>query len=244
MTSPDLVGAGLILLAAILYSAVGHGGASGYLAVMALLGTAPTEMRPAALVLNVFVASIATLQFARAGHFRWALFLPFAVTSIPAAYLGGRIELPGTTYRVLVGVVLVLSAGRFLLSLRAEDAALRSPPLPMALATGAALGFLAGLTGVGGGIFLSPLLILAGWATIRATAATSAAFILVNSVAGLAGQASQLSHLPVPIGWWIVAAVAGGMIGAHLGSGVLSGPALRRSLALVLVLAGTKLILE
>ncbi|MBA2292128.1 MAG: sulfite exporter TauE/SafE family protein [Gemmatimonadales bacterium] len=244
MTSPDLVGAGLILLAATLYSAVGHGGASGYLAVMVLIGTAPTEMRPAALVLNVFVASIATMQFARAGHFRWALFLPFAVTSIPAAYLGGRIELPGTTYRVLVGVVLVLSAGRFLLSLRAEDTARRSPPLPIALAAGAALGFLAGLTGVGGGIFLSPLLILTGWATIRATAATSAAFILVNSVAGLAGQASQLSDLPEPIGWWIVAAVAGGMIGARLGSGILSSPALRRSLALVLVLAGTKLILE
>lgn len=244
MTSPDLAGAGLILIAAILYSAVGHGGASGYLAVMALLGTAPEEMRPAALVLNVFVSSIATVQFARAGHFRWALFLPFAVTSIPAAYLGGRIVLPGTTYRILVGVVLVLSAGRFLLSLNDDDAARRPLPLTIALAAGAALGFLAGLTGVGGGIFLSPLLIFTGWATIRATAATSGAFILVNSLAGLAGQAEQLRHLPAPIGWWIVAAVAGGLIGARLGSGVLSGAALRCSLALVLVLAGTKLILE
>lgn len=244
MASHELIGAGLILVAAVLYSAVGHGGASGYLAVMAFIGTAPEEMRPAALVLNVFVASIATVQFARAGHFRWALFLPFAITSIPAAYLGGRIVLPGTTYRILVGIVLVMSAGRFLLSLNDDDAARRSPPLPIALVAGATLGFLAGLTGVGGGIFLSPLLILTGWATIRATAATSAAFILVNSLAGLAGQASQLRHLPGPIGWWIVAAVAGGLIGSRIGSGVLSGAALRRALALVLVLAGTKLILE
>ncbi len=244
MTSVEIAGAGLILLAAILYSAVGHGGASGYLAVMALLGTTPEQMRPTALVLNVFVASIATAQFARAGHFRWALFLPFAITSIPAAYLGGRIVLPGTTYRILVGAVLVISAARFLLSLKDDDSTPRSPPLPVALVAGAALGFLAGLTGVGGGIFLSPLLILSGWATLRVTAATSAAFILVNSLAGLAGQAEQLELLPGPIGWWIAAAVTGGLIGSRLGSGILGGTALRRSLALVLVLAGTKLILE
>lgn len=240
MTDP-VVGALLIGAAALLYSSVGHGGASGYLAVMAILGTSAVAMRPAALVLNIAVATIGTAQFARAGFFRWRLFAPFAVASIPAAYMGGRISLPGDAYRLLVGVILMLSALRFLVTLRADDTSGRQPPLVVGLLVGGALGFVAGLSGVGGGIFLSPLLLLAGWADLRTTAATSAAFILVNSVAGLLGQRQSLDALPDEIGWWALAAVAGGVIGARLGSRRLAVPVLRALLAAVLLVAGLKL---
>ena len=166
MNEHVLLGATLIFAAALLYSAVGHGGASGYLAVMALLDTAPAQMRPIALILNVAVAVIGTIQFVRAGYFRWGLFWPFALGSIPTAFLGGRITLPGNWYRIVVGVVLLLSALRFAITLRAPDESRRKVRLPVALAIGAALGFLAGLTGVGGGIFLSPVLLIAGWANL------------------------------------------------------------------------------
>jgi hypothetical protein len=238
------IGAALIFCAALLYSAVGHAGASGYLAVMAFLGTTPSEMRPTALVLNLLVAGIGTFQFIRAGHFRWSLFWPFALGSIPAAYIGGRLALPGSWYRIIVGALLLLSALRFVVSLRAADVARRAPSRPLAIATGLALGLLAGLTGVGGGIFLSPLLLMAGWADLRTTAATSAAFILVNSAAGLLGQGAQLGALPPDVFGWAIAAVCGGVIGSYLGSRRLGGPALRATLAAVLVVAGVKLMLR
>lgn len=238
------IGAALIFCAALLYSAVGHAGASGYLAVMAFLGTAPSAMRPTALVLNLLVAAIGTFQFARAGHFRWSLFWPFALGSVPAAYLGGRLALPGDWYRLVVGVVLLLSALRFVVTLRAADTIRREPPRGLAFLAGAGLGFLAGLTGVGGGIFLSPLLLIAGWADLRTTAATSAAFILVNSAAGLLGQAATLEMLPDDVLLWGAAAVLGGLLGSYLGSRRLGGPALRATLAAVLVVAGVKLLLK
>lgn len=236
------IGAALIFAAALLYSAVGHAGASGYLAVMAFLGTAPSEMRPTALVLNLLVATIGTAQFARAGHFRWPLFWPFALGSIPAAFIGGRLALSGNWYRAVVGVVLLLSAVRFMVVLRAPDHVRQAPPRPIAFAAGCALGLLAGLTGVGGGIFLSPLLLMMGWADLRTTAATSAAFILVNSAAGLLGQWAQIGALPTDAVAWGVAAVCGGLIGSYLGSRRMGGAALRGTLAAVLVLAGVKLL--
>ncbi|MEP6591130.1 MAG: sulfite exporter TauE/SafE family protein [Gemmatimonadota bacterium] len=238
------IGTALIFAAALLYSAVGHAGASGYLAVMAFLGTAPAEMRPTALVLNLLVASIGTVQFARAGHFRWSLFWPFALGSIPAAYLGGRLALPGNWYRAVVGVVLLLSAVRFAVTLRTADVVRTDPPRLLAVVAGLALGLLAGLTGVGGGIFLSPLLLMAGWADLRTTAATSAAFILVNSAAGLLGQGATLDALPPTVVGWAVAAILGGAIGSYLGSRRLGGAALRATLATVLVVAGVKLVLQ
>ncbi len=209
---------------------------------MAFLGTAPAEMRPTALVLNLLVAGIGTAQFARAGHFRWSLFWPFALGSIPAAYLGGRLALPGNWYRVVVGVVLLLSAVRFLITFRAVDTARGKPPLLVALVAGVTLGLLSGLTGVGGGVFLSPLLLLAGWANLRTTAATSAAFILVNSAAGLLGQGARLEQLHPDLLAWGSAAIVGGVVGSYFGSRRLGGPALRLTLAVVLVVAGLKLI--
>lgn len=237
-----MIGAALLALAALAYSTVGHAGASGYLAVMALLGTPAATMRPTALLLNLVVATIGTIQFSRAGHFRWSLFWPFAITSVPAAFLGGRLTLPESVYGVVVGSVLLLSAFRLVTQRAATEAALQAPRLGVALVAGAALGLLSGLTGVGGGIFLSPLLLLCGWANMRTTAATSVAFILVNSIAGLLGQLPIGDVLPAALPLWVVAVVVGGSVGATLGSRRLPTRALRIVLAVVLVVAGGKML--
>lgn len=243
MSSTDVLAGALILLAALLYSAVGHGGASGYLAVMALVGTAPAAMKPAALALNVLVAGVAALRFVRAGYFSWPLFWPFAVTSVPAAYVGGVVTLPVRGYEWALGLVLVFSAGRMFVSAGwLRDEGRRMAPLALSLGLGALIGFVSGLIGVGGGIFLSPLLLLMGWAGARDTAGVSAVFILVNSLAGLLGYLSVFAALPAPLPLWAVAAVAGGWLGATYGSRRLPPPALRRLLALVLLVAAVKLI--
>ena len=234
----------LILCAAILYSSVGHGGASAYLAVMALFGTSAAVMRPTALVLNLFVAGIAAAQFARAGWFRWRLFWPFAIASVPMAFLGGRLSLPDPTYRRVLGAVLLFAAVRLAVRLAsAAEKPLRPLPLPLAMVLGALIGLLSGLTGVGGGIFLSPLLLVGRWAEPKPTAAVSAAFIWVNSLAGLLGRPGNLALLPPSTVLWVGAAVVGGLIGSGQGSRRLASMTLRRLLALVLLVAGMKLIL-
>lgn len=234
-----------MLLAAFVYASVGHGGASAYIAVMALAGVAPQEMRPIALVLNVVVSALATYKFHRAGHFRWRLLWPFAVTSIPAAYAGGAITLPGHWYKAIVGVVLVYAAWQLWRSAKAgeEMREIKQPPLGIAMLIGGGLGLLSGLTGVGGGIFLSPLLLIAGWAGTKQTSAVAAPFILVNSIAGLAGTfiAKSIS-LPMHT-WFLVAGVlVGGWFGAEYGSRRFTNPLIRRMLALVLAVAGAKMI--
>jgi uncharacterized protein len=238
-----LLAAGM-LFAAFGYASVGHGGASAYLAAMALAGVAPQEMRPIALLLNVLVSSLATYKFYRAGHFRWRLFWPFAVVSIPLAYLGGTITLPGQAYKMLVGVVLLYAAWQLWRSARAGDEmrAVREPPLHLAMAIGAAMGLLAGLTGVGGGIFLSPLLLMLGWASTKQTSAVAAPFILVNSIAGLAAVAKSAA-LPAYV--WVLApaVIIGGWLGAEYGSRRFANPVVRRVLAAVLALAGAKMVL-
>lgn len=235
----------LILLAATLYSSVGHGGASGYLAAMALFGLAPATMKPTALCLNILVASIATFRFYRAGRFSWSLFWPFAVASIPLAYVGGAIMLPTTVYKQIVGVTLLYAAIRlfFFTQAKADAEATRNAPLPWAILLGALIGFLSGLTGVGGGIFLSPLLLLMGWADTRRTAGVSAAFILVNSIAGLLGNFSSVQTLPPALPYFALAAVVGGLAGSEFGSRRLASVTIRRLLAVVLVVAGLKMIL-
>src|SRR5205823_3552903 len=217
----DYVALVLLLLAvgliAFLYSSVGHAGASGYIATMTLFGLAPTIIRPTALVLNILVASIGAFQFWRAGHFSWRLFWPFALLSIPAAYLGGYIPLPVAILKTLIGVVLLFSAARLFFR-QGDPAGDTPPPIPVSIGTGAGTGFLSGLTGTGGGIFLTPLLLFCRWASIRKAAAVSALFILVNSIAGLAGYIS--SGRAVPNFAWIlaVAAVIAGTLGSQLGS--------------------------
>lgn len=235
-----------MLVAAFLYASVGHGGASAYIAAMAIAGIAPAEMRPIALQLNVLVSAIATFKFYSAGHFRWPLFWPFAAFSIPAAYLGGAINLPGTAYKVLVGMVLLYAGWQLWWSARAgeELRPARRLPVSLAMAIGAVLGVLSGLTGVGGGIFLSPILLLFGWAGTKQTSAVAAPFILVNSIAALAAGIVRNTTLPPDYSWWLMAAVlVGGWTGAEYGSRRFANPVIRQVLAVVLAIAGGKMVL-
>jgi len=244
-TTIALLAAGM-LVAAFVYASVGHGGASAYLAAMALAGMAPAEMRPIALLLNVLVSSIATYKFWRAGHFNWRLFWPFAMTSIPLAYAGGALTLPGEAYKALVGLVLLYAGWQLWASARRGDEmrAVRPVPVVLAMAIGAGLGILSGLTGVGGGIFLSPLLLMLGWAGTKQTSAISAPFILVNSAAGLAAIAmTKTATLPTYVPVLACAVVVGGWVGAEYGSRKFANPVVRRFLAVVLAVAGGKMVL-
>jgi uncharacterized membrane protein YfcA len=242
--SETIIIAILFFAGAALYASVGHAGASAYLAVMGLYSFAPSVMKPTALALNILVAAVATLKFYRAGLFSWRLFWPFAVASIPAAFIGGATTLPTRSYKIVVGIVLLYAAvWMFRSSLRPLQATAHPPPLWAAIVSGLAIGFLSGLTGVGGGIFLSPLILYMAWADTRATSGVAAPFILVNSIAGLLGHLSSVSQLPPNIPVWGAAAVIGGWIGATYGSKHAPPPILRQLLSLVLIVAGVKLIL-
>jgi uncharacterized membrane protein YfcA len=230
-----------VLAIAILYSSVGHAGASGYIAAMSLLGMAPAEIKPIALALNILVAALATWQFRRAGHFSWSLFWPFALLSVPCALVGGYLDLPSNVFKLLVGIILLLSAVQFIVRPPAETEPAPAPRL-IALSTGGTLGLLSGLTGTGGGIFLTPLLIFMHWARTRQASAVSAPFILLNSAAGLVGNISATNTFPVFTWPLVIAAVTGGAIGSYFGSRRLPVPAVKRLLALVLTIAGFKLI--
>jgi uncharacterized membrane protein YfcA len=231
---------------ALLYSTVGHAGASGYLATMALLSFTPAVMKPTALALNIIVAVVTTVRFYQAGYFSWRLFWPFALASVPMAYLGGGMHVHTAIYRILVGIALVFAA--FHLILRSKVASddpgqATHPGIGASLAVGGGLGFLSGLTGVGGGIFLSPVLLLLHWAGLRRTAAVSAAFILLNSMSGLAGYLQKGGSIPDHLGILSVAVVSGGFIGSTLGATKLNSPVLRVLLGVMLVMAGFKLAL-
>lgn len=236
--------AALFFAAALLYSSVGHAGASAYLAAMALVGVAPETMRPTALALNVFVASIVIIRFHRAGHLPWGQLVPLVIGSIPMAFVGGLVDLPGEIYRPVVGAVLVAGALRLASSEigDAEERPAEGVPWIPGVTGGAGIGLLAGLTGTGGGIFLTPLLVLAGWARTRDAAGLSGAFILANSVSGLIGLATGGVALPAAIPIWIAVVAAGGLIGSWIGAARFSILGLRRVLAVVLVLAAAKLV--
>ena len=233
-----------IFIAAILYSSVGHGGASGYLAAMALFGVTPAVMKPTALVLNIIVAAIATTKFYRAGCFDKSLFWQFALGSIPCAFIGGSIVLPTQIYKPILGIVLLYAAGRLGFQ-QGSSQPQQSHALPiwLAIGLGMAIGLLSGLTGVGGGIFLSPLLLLMGWATMKQAAGVSAAFILVNSISGLLGYLTKFPTLPSSLWIWAICAAIGGWIGSEYGSKRIGSRKLQMLLAVVLAIAGVKLIL-
>jgi uncharacterized protein len=235
-----LLGAGVI---AFLYSSVGHAGASGYIAVMTLCGLAPATIRPMALLLNILVAIIGSIQFWRAGHFNWQLFWPFALLSIPAAALGGYVQLPTTVLRLLLGVVLFFSAARLFFR-KADPPEIRRPRFPTALTVGGVIGLLSGLTGTGGGIFLTPLLLFTRWARMREASAASAVFILVNSISGLIGYFAG-KHQPPSFRlalYLAIVAVTGGFFGSYLGSHRFPVRVISLFLATVLLIAGSKLI--
>ncbi len=240
MIEPVIIAA--LFLVALLYSSVGHGGASGYLAVMALFSVSSTVTRPTALVLNVFVASIAFVQFYRAKSFDWRIFLPFAAASVPLAYLGGRVQLAEPVYKIILGACLILAAVRLSIQLRSE-AEPKRPPIVVCLLIGAILGFISGLVGVGGGIFLTPVLLLMNWSDTKTAAGVSALFIVVNSLSALTAVSRDLSQLSSVVYVWIIAAIVGGIIGSTLGSRRFDSLTMRRVLAIVLVFAGIKLFL-
>lgn len=235
----------LMAIAAALYSSVGHGGASAYLAIMALFAIAPETMRPTALALNLVVASFTAVRFALNGQTNWRLLGAFAATAVPAAYLGGSMALPAELYRPLIGLMLLLAAVRlFWQPERTVAGATTSPRLAVTLPAGAALGLLAGLTGTGGGIFLSPLIILFRWEDVRKTAGVAAAFIVLNSAAGLLGNLASVQNLPTELPILAGAVFAGALLGSWLGTSRLPRHRLLQALAVVLVVAAIKLLLS
>lgn len=239
----DLTFFALVFSLAILYSSVGHGGASGYLALMALFSFPPDYMRPSALVLNVFVSSIAFYSFYRHGHFRLKLLLPFVITSIPCAFLGGMLTLNPKTYKMILGVFLLIAMLRIIFRPRNEAEYNKPVNKFLGYGIGMFLGFFSGLIGIGGGIILSPLIILLKWGNMKQTAAVSAAFILVNSLAGLVGQASGGIRLAPETGIMLPIAILGGMVGSYTGSTKFTNKILRIALSFVLTFASFKLLI-
>ncbi|WP_333601258.1 sulfite exporter TauE/SafE family protein [Flavobacterium sp.] len=231
----------LLLVVAFLYASVGHGGASGYLALMSLFAFPVTYMKPTALVLNILVSAISFYFFYREKKFEWKLFYPFAITSIPFSFLGGMITIETHYYKIILATVLVFAVAR-LLGLLGKEKTVRKPlNIPSALCIGAAIGFLSGLLGIGGGIILSPVILLLGWANIKQTAAVSALFIFVNSVSGLFGFMSKGGTLPVSSLSLVIVAVVGGILGGYYGSKKFNTYTLRTVLAFVLGIAILKL---
>jgi uncharacterized membrane protein YfcA len=235
-----------VFAVAFFYSSVGHGGATGYLAALALIGIAPASAKVAVLIANIFVASIAFWRFYKAGHFDWRIFLSFAVSSIPLAYLGSKIHVSPQTYKIALGAV--LSVAGFVLLFRSrwqtDDVTVQKCFLPVALLVGAVLGFLAGLTSIGGGVFLSPMLYLFRWVKPKTTGGIAAGFIVVNSISGLAGAGWEKITHAGPLLWLTLPAVVGAMLGTHFGARRWSGVTFSRVLAGVLIFAGGKLLIE
>ena len=244
MDSSAIVWIALLMgLAAALYSTVGHGGASAYLAIMSLFAVTPEAMRPTALALNLVVAGIAVWRYAQAGQVNWRLLAAFVVTAAPAAFIGGAIPVPPDIYRPMVGLLLWAAAIRLMWQpARLAEREPHRPSLALTLPMGAGLGLLAGLTGTGGGIFLSPLIILFGWEDARRTSGVAAGFIFLNSLAGLAGNFAAIGALPAGLLWLIGAVAVGALAGTWLGACRLPKPRLLQGLGLVLVIAGAKLI--
>ena len=231
----------LLVLVAFLYSSVGHGGASGYLALMAIFSFAPETMRPTALILNVFVSLVAFIQYYRGGHFVWKLFWPFALASVPMAYFGGMITLDALLYKKILGVLLLLSVIRLVWVKMPSKDHLRKLNIPFALNIGGSIGLFSGMIGIGGGIILSPVILLMHWADMKQTAAISALFIFVNSIASLVGLFQKGIVFTDQMGLMLFLAFAGGLAGAYYGAVKLNSKVLRYVLAAVLVMASVKL---
>jgi uncharacterized protein len=240
--SAELLLAACMFLGAALYSSVGHGGASAYIALMALFGVAPAVMRPTALVLNIIVTVFTSVRYAKAGLFRWRTLWPFLLGAVPFAFLGGAINIPGHFYKPLLGVILLLSATRMLWPAQLKGPSeWRDPPAFVGVLCGAGIGLLSGLTGTGGGIFLSPLLLFLGWSSPKPASGVVAVFILCNSAAGLLGNLASVQALPPDLPLFAGAVLLGAALGSTLGI-KLATPLILRALGVVLIIAGLKLI--
>lgn len=242
-STTDLLLSFCMFLGATLYTSVGHAGASSYIALMALFGVAAPVMRPTALVLNILVASFTSFRFVKAGLFRWRTLWPVLIGAIPMAFLGGSIQLPGHIYRPIVGVVLLLAAVRLLWP-RELRSTLDPTDIPIGwgIISGVGIGFLSGLTGTGGGIFLSPLLLFLGWSETRTASGVAAVFILCNSIAGLLGNITSIQALPNELLLYAPAVLLGAVVGTTFGIGRLATTGVLKALGLVLIVAGLKLI--
>jgi hypothetical protein len=232
----------LLFLVAFLYSSVGHGGASGYLALMALFSITPDVMKPTALLLNLFVSLTSFIQFYRGKHFNWKIFLPFAITSVPMAFVGGLISVDDYVYKKILGLLLIIPIVRFLFFGNVKVEEIKKSNFIFSLIIGAAIGFLSGLIGIGGGIILSPILLLLKWADMKKTAAISAIFIFVNSLSGLAGQLQKGINFNADMYAYVAVAFVGGLCGAYFGSLKLNQNFLKYLLAIVLIIASYKLL--
>ncbi len=233
----------LIFSIAFLYSSIGHGGASGYLALMALFNINHTEMRSSALLLNIFVSGIAFIQFYRSGNFRVKLFFPFIILSVPLAFTGANINLDARVYKIILGICLAVAAFRIIGILGKKNVTDKKQiKFFPALLIGGAIGFISGIIGIGGGILLSPILILLLWADLKEAAAISSIFIFINSIAGLTGIIYNGAVFSDQIVFWILAAITGGLMGAYFGSRVMNNLILRYLLFSVLIFASVKLI--
>ena len=232
-----------IFAVAVMYASVGHGGASGYLAVMALFSLHPEALKPTALMLNIVVAGVGTYLYCSAGQFSWRVFWPFVITSIPLSFLGGTISLPPEYYRPILGLVLFYAAWRLFVRRKQDEYEASPPSIPLAMIVGGVLGFASGIIGVGGGIFLSPLMILLRWAKVREVSGIAALFILVNSVSGLFGHMSSLQHVPSYAPVLAGMALVGGTIGALCGSRHLPVATILKAMSVMMVMAGGKMFL-
>ena len=236
----NLVIALFLLLGAVLYTSVGHAGSSAYIAVMTLFNLPSTVIRPTALTLNIAVSAYASWRYIRNKFFDKKLFLSLSLGAIPAAFIGGHINLPSEIYKPVVGVLLIVSGLRFIFLAATRDRELKAVNYPLAIAMGIAIGFLSGITGTGGGIFLSPLIIWLGWNHVKQASGTVAAFIFVNSVAGLLGNYRSTSELPDTLPLFLGAVIIGALIGTRLGISQFTSVGVKRALGLVLIIAGLK----
>ena len=232
----------LLFIVAFLYSSVGHGGASGYLALMAIYAISPAVMKPSALLLNLFVSITSFYQFYQGKHFKWQIFLPLAIASVPLAFLGGLISIEADFYKKFLGLLLLIPVIRFLFFANFKTEEIKKNNIALSILIGSSIGFLSGLIGIGGGIILSPVLLLLKWADQKQTAAISALFIFVNSFSGLAGHLSKGIHFSPDMIYYVAIAFAGGLCGSYFGSLKFNQNILKNTLAIVLLLAGIKLI--
>jgi uncharacterized membrane protein YfcA len=233
---------GLLFVIAFLYASVGHGGASGYLALMAIFSISPQVMKPTALLLNLFVSAVSFIQFYRGGHFKWKIFLPLAIASVPMAFAGGLITIDGTIYKKILGLLLIIPIIRFLFFANIKVEEIKKSNIALSLLIGAGIGFLSGLIGIGGGIILSPVLLLLKWTDQKQTAAISALFIFVNSLSGLGGQVTKGIHFSPDMYAYVAIAFVAGLCGAYFGSLKFKQTILKNTLGLVLALAAYKLL--